>query len=57
MTHVVEAVREQALVDPPAHLLRQKGQTGQVSVAFAANGVVHFAPFAVMNAAISRQAW
>lgn len=28
--------------DPPAHLLRHKGQTGQVSVAFAANGVVHF---------------
>ena len=28
--------------DPPAHLLRHKGQTGQISVAFAANGVVHF---------------
>ena len=28
--------------DPPAHLIRHKGQTGQVSVAFAANGVVHF---------------
>ena len=28
--------------DPPAHLLRHKGQTGQVSVAFAANGLVHF---------------
>jgi len=28
--------------DPPAHLLRRKGQTGQVSVAFAANGLVHF---------------
>jgi hypothetical protein len=27
---------------PPAHLLGHKGQTGQVSVAFAANGVVHF---------------
>ena len=28
--------------DPPAHLIRHKGQTGQLSVAFAANGVVHF---------------
>jgi len=28
--------------DPPAHLLGHKGQTGQVSVAFAANGVMHF---------------
>jgi hypothetical protein len=28
--------------DPPAHLTRRKGQTGEVSVAFAANGVVHF---------------
>jgi hypothetical protein len=28
--------------DPPARLLRHKGQTGQVSVASAANGVVHF---------------
>jgi hypothetical protein len=28
--------------DPPAHLLRHKGQTGQISVAFAANGLVHF---------------
>jgi hypothetical protein len=26
----------------PAHLAGHKGQTGQVSVAFAANGVVHF---------------
>lgn len=28
--------------DPPAHLLRHKGRIGQVSVAFAANGLVHF---------------
>ncbi len=28
--------------DPPAHLLGHKGQTGQFSVAFAANGLVHF---------------
>jgi hypothetical protein len=28
--------------DPPTHLLRHKGQTGQISVAFAANGLVHF---------------
>ena len=28
--------------DPPAYLTRRKGQTGEVSVAFAANGVVHF---------------
>lgn len=28
--------------DPPGHLTGHKGQTGQVSVAFAANGVVHF---------------
>jgi len=28
--------------DPPAQLLRHKGQTGQISVAFAANGLVHF---------------
>ncbi len=30
------------LDDPPAHLGAHKGQTGQVSVAFAANGLVHF---------------
>ena len=28
--------------DPPGHLTGRKGQTGQVSVAFAANGVMHF---------------
>lgn len=28
--------------DPPAHLLKYKGRIGQVSVAFAANSVVHF---------------
>lgn len=28
--------------NPPAHLLRHKGQTGQIGVAFAANGLVHF---------------
>jgi hypothetical protein len=28
--------------DPPSHLLRHKGQPGQISVAFAANGLVHF---------------
>jgi hypothetical protein len=28
--------------EPPAHLIAHKGQTGQVSVAFAANGLVHF---------------
>ena len=28
--------------DPPAQLVGHKGQTGQVSVAFAANGVLHF---------------
>ena len=28
--------------NPPAHLIRHKGQTGQISVAFAANGLVHF---------------
>ena len=28
--------------DPPAHLTRRKGQTGEVSVAFAADGVAHF---------------
>jgi hypothetical protein len=28
--------------EPPAHLIARKGQTGQVSVAFAANGLVHF---------------
>jgi hypothetical protein len=28
--------------EPPARLLRHKGQTGQISVAFAANGLVHF---------------
>jgi hypothetical protein len=28
--------------DPPTHLVRHKGETGQVSVAFAANGLVHF---------------
>jgi hypothetical protein len=28
--------------NPPEHLTVRKGQTGQVSVAFAANGVVHF---------------
>ncbi len=28
--------------DPPSHLIRHKGKTGQVSVAFAANGLVHF---------------
>jgi hypothetical protein len=28
--------------DPPAHLLGHKGQTGQISVAFAAGGLVHF---------------
>jgi hypothetical protein len=28
--------------DPPAHLTRHKGEIGQVSIAFAANGLVHF---------------
>jgi len=28
--------------EPPAHLIARKGQIGQVSVAFAANGLVHF---------------
>jgi hypothetical protein len=28
--------------DQPAHLLRHMGQAGQISVAFAANGLVHF---------------
>jgi hypothetical protein len=28
--------------NPPEHLISRKGQAGQVSVAFAANGVVHF---------------
>ncbi len=28
--------------NPPAHLLGHKGQTGQIDVAFAANGLVHF---------------
>ncbi len=28
--------------DPPARLIRHKGETGRVSVAFAANGLVHF---------------
>jgi hypothetical protein len=28
--------------DPPARLTERKGQACQVSVAFAANGVVHF---------------
>ena len=28
--------------EPPTHLIARKGQTGQVSVAFAANGLVHF---------------
>jgi hypothetical protein len=28
--------------DAPAHLVRHKGQTGQVTAAFAANGIVHF---------------
>jgi hypothetical protein len=28
--------------DPPVHLVRHKGQTGQVSIAFAVNGLVHF---------------
>lgn len=28
--------------DPPAHLIQRKGQIGQVRVAFAANGLVHF---------------
>ncbi|MGH3219409.1 MAG: hypothetical protein ACRDPY_11985 [Streptosporangiaceae bacterium] len=28
--------------DPPAHLVRRKGQIGEISVAFAAGGLVHF---------------
>ncbi|MBB4701491.1 hypothetical protein BJ982_003035 [Sphaerisporangium siamense] len=28
--------------DPPEHLLKRKGQIGQLSVAFATNGIVHF---------------
>jgi hypothetical protein len=28
--------------DPPAHLINRKGETGLISVAFAANGLVHF---------------
>jgi hypothetical protein len=36
------AVESDQLEELPAHLIAHKGQTGQVSVAFAANGLVHF---------------
>lgn len=28
--------------DPPEHLIRHKGQTGEITAAFAVNGIVHF---------------
>ncbi len=33
---------EDEVEDPPAHLIKHRGEIGRVSVAFAANGLIHF---------------
>ncbi|SQD95043.1 MULTISPECIES: hypothetical protein [unclassified Parafrankia] len=33
---------EDEVADPPTHLIKNKGETGRVSVAFAANGLIRF---------------